>query len=59
MGRIVDRLVADWPAALAVAVLIVVHLALLVTGGDARPLGLPLFAAIVVFLLAELGRRLV
>lgn len=56
---VIDRLRQEWPALLAVAVLAAGHLYLaLVEGEDFTLLGMPLIAAIVVFLVAEFGRRL-
>ena len=58
-SRVLARIRRDWPAALAIVVLAVSHLILTLAGGDqARPLGIPLIAAIAVFVLAELGRTL-
>lgn len=60
MADLTDRVVAEWPAVLAVGVLVLGHLALSMEQGDPlRPLGIPLFAAMVVFLGGELLRRLV
>lgn len=58
MPELRDRLVSEWPAVLAIAVLVLAHVYLtVVRGGDGTPLGIPLFAAIVVFVLAEAVRR--
>lgn len=55
-----SRIIEEWPAALAVAVLVVSHVYLvIVLERDLTPLGIPLIAAIVVFLVAEVARRLV
>lgn len=59
LDRVVDRALEDWPAVLAVITLILGHLYLMVAAGESlRPLGIPLFAAILVFLGGELLRRL-
>ena len=56
---VLARIRRDWPATLAVLVLATTHVALSIAGGDqARPLGIPLFAAVAVFVIAELGRTL-
>lgn len=53
-------MVVEWPAVLAVAVLVLGHVYLTVVAGEElTPIGTPLFAAIAVFLLAEGGRRLI
>lgn len=58
MPELRDRLVREWPAGMAIAVLVVAHVYLTgVRGGDGTPLGVPLIAAIVVFVLAEAVRR--
>ena len=57
MTGLLSRISAEWPALLAVCVLILGHLWLTVVEGQAlRPIGIPLFAAAAVFLLAELYR---
>lgn len=54
------RIIEEWPAALAILVLAVSHVGLTaVMGAEQTPFGIPLIAAILVFLIAELGRRLV
>lgn len=58
MSEFRDRFVSEWPAVLALAVLVIGHVYLTgVRGGDGTPLGVPLFAAIAVFVLAEAVRR--
>lgn len=48
----------EWPAALAVAVLVLGHVWLGVVEGQTwRPIGPPLFAAAAVFILGELYRK--
>ena len=60
MPAMAERLRDEWPAVLAVVVLIGAHAYFTVAGTDqAQPLGVPLLAALVVFILAEAGRRLV
>ena len=52
-----DLVVAEWPAVLAVLILVGGHLIyLLVLEDGLRPLGVPFFVSISVFVLAELGR---
>lgn len=59
LDRFLEIVRAEWPAALAVLVLAGGHVAqLALQGDDLSPLGIPLFLAIAVFLLAEFGRRL-
>lgn len=59
-SQFTTRLIEEWPAVLAVIVLALTHVYLTIFAGeDVTPFGLPLIAAIVVFLVAELGRRLV
>lgn len=61
-GRVavIERIVTEWPAALAVLVLAAGHVYLVVVEDqELAPLGLPLFLAIAVFIIAEIGRRLV
>ena len=54
------RLIEEWPAVLAVVVLVVSHVYLtILLQEEMTPLGIPLIAAIVVFLVAEVGRRVV
>ena len=58
VNDLVERALAEWPALLAVIVLAGGHIYLSVVHGEPlRPLGIPLFAAIIVFVLAELARR--
>lgn len=60
MTDIKTRLIEEWPAVLAVLVLVFGHIGLTaVLGAEQTPFGIPLIAAIVVFLVAEMGRRLV
>ena len=55
----VRRILAEWPALLAVLVLVAGHVYLTgIRGQDITPIGIPLFAAIAVFLLAEFARRM-
>lgn len=57
MTDLLSRLAGEWPALLAVVVLIVGHLYFaIVEGQRLRPIGIPLFAAAAVFILAELYR---
>lgn len=57
---VINRIRAEWPAVLAVIVLAFSHVFLtVVRGDDVTPIGLPLFIAVAVFLVAEFGRRLV
>lgn len=52
-----DLVVAEWPAVLAFFVLVAGHLvSAVVLGEGVRPLGLPLLVAVLVFIVAELGR---
>ena len=52
-----ELLVSEWPAVLAFVVLVLGHLvSIFVLGEGMRPLGLPLLAAIAVFIVAEVGR---
>lgn len=60
VADLTDRLVAEWPAVLAIAVLVLGHVVMMVGLEESlQPLGIPLFAAIIVFILGEFGRRLV
>lgn len=60
MTDIRSRLVDEWPAVLAVLVLILGHIVLTISmEEEMTPLGIPLIAAIAVFLVAEVARRLV
>lgn len=55
-----ETLIEEWPAVLAVFVLVAGHVALTIgTDQEMTPLGIPLFAAIAVFLVAEAARRFV
>ena len=57
-SSLLERILAEWPAVLAVLVLIGGHVYLTgIRGEDLAPLGIPLFAAIVVFVVAEIARR--
>lgn len=59
VARIKALVVGEWPAALAVLVLVTGYAVLVVVDDDAiGPLGIPLFAAILVFAAGELVRRL-
>ncbi len=60
LERARTRVIEEWPAVLAVIVLIGAHLLLtFATNTEATPLGIPLIAAIVAFITAELGRQIV
>ena len=59
LSELRERAIAEWPATLAILTLIVGHFYLtIIAGQDLTPIGIPLFAAIIVFLAGELGRRL-
>ncbi len=58
-AAIVEKLIDEWPAVLALVVLIWGHVYFTVVQGERiQPLGVPLFAAVLVFIVAELGRQL-
>ena len=56
--EILEKAREEWPAVLAIFVLIGGHIGLAFVGGGMQPFGVPLIAAVVVFLIAEFGRRL-
>ena len=54
VGSLVTRLRGEWPAVLAIVVLLVAHVYLTIIEGEAlRPIGIPLLAAVIVFILGE------
>lgn len=56
-SRIVELAIEEWPAVLAFVVLVLGHLvSALVLEQGIQPLGAPLIVAVVVFIVAELGR---
>lgn len=59
MTRISERLREDWPAALALFTLLLGYAILTVTDIDSlQPFGIPLLAAVAVFIIAEAARSI-
>lgn len=55
---LVGRIRKEWPAALAILVLVIGHLYLVgVQGQELTPFGIPLVLAVIVFLVGEAARR--
>lgn len=60
MNDTIERLAGEWPAVLAIVTLVLAHVYLTAAQGETNPpLGLPLIAAILVFLGGEVVRRVI